>query len=161
MLTGLDHRSGRLDRFFDRFADLDSFKPQLNLASHQTRDIKQIIDEAGHVARLPVNRIERLGWARSQFDHPEDLDCIPNRCQWIAQLVSQHGQEFVLASISLPRLVVKTRIFNRDCCSVCKILGQSDIKWVVSSRPLGKDERDGPHRTIVYRERSGDHRLPV
>src|SRR6202035_5604441 len=49
MLTGLDNRSGRLDRFFDRFANLDSFKPQLNLPPHQPRDIKQIIDEAGHV----------------------------------------------------------------------------------------------------------------
>ena len=75
--------------------------------------------------------------------------------------MSQHGHEFVLASISLPRLVVKTRIFNRDCGSVSKILGQRDIKCVVSSRPLGKDERDGPHRTIMHRERSGNHRLPV
>ena len=63
MLTGFDNRSVRLDRFFDRFANLDSFKPQLNLPPHQPRDIKQIIDEAGHVARLPVNRIDRLGWA--------------------------------------------------------------------------------------------------
>ena len=73
---------------------------QLGFAVRNARDIEQVIDEPGHVPDLP-------------FDHPlgpghggiidvlpaNDVECIEDGSQGIAQLMGQHRQEFVLAPV--------------------------------------------------------------
>jgi hypothetical protein len=75
---------------------------QLDLALRDARDVEQVIDEPYQVVDLPLHNAHQpldLGVAAAL--EPQHLQGGPQRGKRVAQLVTQHGQEYVLAAVGL------------------------------------------------------------
>jgi hypothetical protein len=55
----VDDRPRRLDRARDQRGDDDGFLPELDLATRDPRDVQEIVDQAGHVLDLTLDRLAR------------------------------------------------------------------------------------------------------
>ncbi len=94
----LDHRPRRLDRPGHDRPDGDPFGTEPDAAPLDPREIEQVVDQHGQVRGLSVDDLERPvehGFAPRLAAEP---DGVADRGQWVAQLVSQHGQELVRAA---------------------------------------------------------------
>ena len=84
--------------------DLDQVGPlELNLqaSGRDSRDIKQVVDQSGHMRHLTLeDRHDRACHSR-HVDRSQQLERIADRCQRVAQFVGQHRQEILLATIGL------------------------------------------------------------
>ena len=73
--------------------ELHALSVQFDLAAGDARDIEQIVDQPTQVRNLALDDLE-LGIDLAAA--AEDLERGHDRCQGVAQLVTQHGQELVL-----------------------------------------------------------------
>src|SRR5579864_8211569 len=97
-----NQRLAHLHRVLDHFVDLDRGLLQYDPAAQDPRDIQQIIHQPCEMSGLsfddgPRPFELRLVWRM----HAQYLRRIADRCERIAQLVCQHGQEFILALIDV------------------------------------------------------------
>ncbi len=77
-----------------------------NLSLRDARDVEQIVDEADHVLRLPLDdrlRPQRLLGPR--LHALQDEDAVADRRERIAQLVREHAQEVILALVRFDQRV--------------------------------------------------------
>ena len=89
-------------RLLDDGRQVDSLLAQLDLAPRDPADVEQIVDEARHLADLPLQHLrgrpERFSVAS---DDVQGADGVADRRKRVAQLVRQHRQELVLPPIRL------------------------------------------------------------
>ena len=82
--------------------ELDALALQPDLAPRDARDVQQVVDESGHLLRLPVDHLtctrRLLSGRRSPL---EDVHAVPDRRERVPQLVREHGEEVVLAPVGV------------------------------------------------------------
>src|ERR1700733_7647629 len=94
-LTGIDCVLNEFRNLHDRLLEND-------FSTHHPRDIEQIINQADQVTRRALDDGPRpLELLLSRRVSTQDLSGIADRRQRIAQLVSEHRQEFILAVIDV------------------------------------------------------------
>ena len=94
----------------DHGGDFDRLLPKVDLATHDSRDVEQIVDQANQVMYLPFHHVPRLLQCRS-ID-PRDLqylEGVADRGERVAQLVREGREELVLATVGLGQLLTRTR----------------------------------------------------
>ena len=133
-------RFAGLDTFYYRDCDLFD-EPALDPG-----DLEQIVDKAYQVAHLAVHDLVDL--RRIHFDglHAQQLERAADRRQRIAQLVREHGQEFVLAPVGLAHRL-----------QVTFALGQVRAQLVLAHAAAQDaaqraDQRRNAHRPLQHRD---------
>ncbi|MCY1204250.1 hypothetical protein D9M72_157740 [compost metagenome] len=96
--VGVDLRPHRFDRGIERGAQLYQVLAQRDAALVEARDIEQLVDQPGQVVQLAPDDVARaehvLARGRQLLQH---VGGTAQRCERVAQLVGEHGQELVLA----------------------------------------------------------------
>src|SRR5580704_1818519 len=102
-------RDDWLDRFqgrVDQTAELNPLGAQRDFSPADSRNVQQIVDQSGHLSHLPLHHpaqlVQLIGVVLRETPQ---LQRIAQWGQWVSQLVSERGQEFVLAAIGLPQLI--------------------------------------------------------
>jgi hypothetical protein len=132
MPAGLDHGATGLKGPLDDHRELDGRLLQRDLASGDPRDIEEIIDEAGELPHLAIDRRARPLEPRVLELQPlQHLHRIADGCQGVAQLVGQHRQELVLVSVRLP-----------ECLFGPAALGDLCLQAFIARQELGRAFRD-------------------
>jgi hypothetical protein len=72
LASALEHRPHGLDSRGHQAADLRGLSFELQRAARDPRDVEQIVDEAHHVAELPVHRVERARDGRLPLLSPQE-----------------------------------------------------------------------------------------
>ena len=104
-MVSLEHRTARFDREGHDRRDVDGLFLKPDLTAGYSRNLEQVVDQLSHLSHLVVDDVAgpaQVGVVRTALLH--DLDGIADRGQRIAQLVTQHGQKLVLASIGFGEL---------------------------------------------------------
>ena len=84
--------------------DLNQVGPlelHLQASGRDSRDIKQVIDQSGHMRHLSLEDRHDRTCHSGHVDRSQKLERIADRCQRVAQFVGQHRQEILLATIGL------------------------------------------------------------
>ena len=103
-LVAAFHDAGpaRLDRRVHDLGQFDAFFAKLQPVARDATHVQQVIDESGQVSHLTIDDAARpLQLGRARIRHLQDLNGVPDRRQRIAQLVREHRDEFVLATVGL------------------------------------------------------------
>ncbi len=80
----------------------------------QARHIEQVVKQAHHLLNLATNDVQDPSGYRMRFVQPgEDLHCVPDRSERVAQLMRQHGQALVLSPASDQRGIPELLSFDR------------------------------------------------
>jgi hypothetical protein len=109
VLPALDRGAARLDRRGDHVRELDASAAQLETPVRDARDIEQVLEQARHVADLPLDDLRAPAQlAVLQVARQEHLHAAPDRRERVAQLVRQHRQELVLAPVGLLQARART-----------------------------------------------------
>ncbi len=110
MLLLAPQRRHRFDRQFNHLRQQQRFALELDAPHRDARDVEQVVDDAGELNRLAAHDLGRALRRLVITDEPRNqLGGITNGRQRIAQLVSQHGEEFVFAAIRVPQGRVRER----------------------------------------------------
>ena len=102
---GVDGRTARLDREGHDGRDVNRLLLEPDLAAGHPRDLLQVVNQLAELAQLVVDHVAgpaQVGVVHAALLH--DPQGIADRGQGIAQLVTQYGQELVLAGIGLGEL---------------------------------------------------------
>lgn len=97
--TLLQQRAGHLDRLRDDVAKLHVLTSELDSAPRNPRDIEQIVDESHQMAYLPIDHGALLSGRARTVAKRHQLERSENGRKRIPELVSQHGEEFILRAI--------------------------------------------------------------
>ena len=130
-------RAGNLDGVIDRIelSSTVSFRSSI-LPRVIAGDVEQVVDQAGHVPDLALDdRESPVDVRRVDVGRSEDQQGIQDRSQRVAQLVGQHGEEFVLAAVGLlgfgaGRLLAEPRLLGLALAVGDVLHGQEDHLWV-------------------------------
>src|ERR1051326_3152514 len=104
-----------LDQWLDRFRRARDYRRQVyvffakdDLATADSGNVQEVINEASHLLDLPVNHVKvpLYLWVL-QFQHPQQLNGIADRREGIAQFMRKRRQELILAAVRLAQ-----RFFN-------------------------------------------------
>jgi hypothetical protein len=96
----LDRRTRSVERAIDRRGELDAFLAQGQLSPADATYVEQVVDDPDHLSELALHHCARmLDRASIACFEPHDLQRVADRRQWIAQLVRERGEKFVLAAI--------------------------------------------------------------
>src|SRR5262249_39815059 len=88
---------------------LYGFLAQFQDVSGNTVDVQQIVDEPGHVLGLSFDYADGPAQLRRLWTLGiQNLQCVTNRSQRIAQLVCERGEEFVFTAIRLDQRFFQT-----------------------------------------------------
>ena len=74
---------------------------QLDQSAVDARQVQQVVDEAGHLAHLPVDHLLGADLRRRLGREPQHGHRVLDRGERIAQLVRERGEELVLAPVLL------------------------------------------------------------
>ena len=102
MLFGIEQRTRGLDCDADDGLEIDVVLLELELASRDARHVEQVIEQQRHALHLAGNDLAPpfalpvVGRVRIEYAHG-----IADGREWIAQLMRQRGEEFVLAAVGL------------------------------------------------------------
>ena len=87
-------------------ASVDRLARSAILPLRDARDVEQVVDQARHVRRLPLDDLAaRRARRRSRRAVARISTRVADRGQRVAQLVREHGQELVLAAVGLAQRV--------------------------------------------------------
>ncbi len=113
MARGVDSGASRLESALERLAESSHLLAQLETIARDTTDVQQIIDQPHHLSGLPLHDAARA--AQHRIDDVavlEEPQAVTQRREWVAQLVSQHGEELVLALIRRTQLLLCSLAFG-------------------------------------------------
>ena len=181
-MTRSEQRLHGLDRLRDDRTEVLRGPVQGDLAQRDARDVQQVIDQVRELRGLPGDDVARPhDRIVARFPQPHDLDGHRDRRQRVAQLVGQHGQEFVLAAIDLPQRLGHARLRHQPpvlllrAFSLGDHLGEHDDAADLVARvpprpdlpaqPVGGSA--GPHERVVVvdlhraRQATTVHLLPA
>ena len=101
-----DQRANGFDSAFSDLAHGNAFKPQLDSAGCDARHLQQVIDKMLKLPHLtfddPTSLL--LSSILRGLLQTQKLDCIGDRSQRTTQLVAEHRQKFVLATMEIGKL---------------------------------------------------------
>src|SRR5262245_182604 len=99
----VNERPHRLDDLFYNLPHIHEFASQLDLASVDTTDVHQVIDQTGHVYHLTLDdRLRPLAFRRHWTTlQVQELHCVANRREWITQFVCKDREELVLTAVCI------------------------------------------------------------
>jgi hypothetical protein len=93
-------RTHGVDRFLDHFADVDRTHLEAELPGDDPRDVEQIFDQLRLYLGVPLDRLEGAGDVRvGQGAGAKDARPAEDGVERRAELVRQHGEEFVLQPV--------------------------------------------------------------
>ena len=105
MFPGVNQRTAHLDGQRDHVLEVNPFHLEVDLAVGHARDVEQVVNQPGQLLDLTL---DHLGHLPNRGIRPalqaEDLHGIANWGQRVAQLVSQHRQELILAAASFLKI---------------------------------------------------------
>ena len=102
MARGLDEGAAVSTAWVTMVRNSSVSRSELDLASRDPGDVEQVVEQAGHVLDLPLRRSRAPDRAwRVVAVEADHLQGVTDRRQRVAELVRQHGQEFVLAAVGL------------------------------------------------------------
>ncbi len=78
---------------------------QRDLARGDARDVEQVVHQPREVLHLAAHHLARPLAHRAVVGHAQDLDRVADRRQGIPQLVREHGEELVLATVGVAQLL--------------------------------------------------------
>ena len=143
----LDERPGRLDAAVDRVGQLQPLLAKLDLPPHDPRHVQQVVDQPDQVLHLLLHHVPgprgRLAVAAL---HAQQVQAAADRGQRVAQLVGEHGEEFVLAAVGVLDLGIEPGILDGNGRPVGNVLGQGQIGGRVMASRFRRHERDDPQR---------------
>ena len=140
-------------------AQVDSLSVQLDLAGGDARDIEQVVDESRQVPDLalddvPLRRGDSALPARHQLERGDD------RRQRVAQLVAEHGQEFVLDAAGRfglregrPRLGEQAHVVEREGGTARDLADEGNVVGLEAAPRLGLDHRHRADRAAARDQR--------
>ncbi len=94
----LEQRTGHLDRLGQRPIDVDLLDLQLDLAARRARHVHQVVHQAHQVIDLALDDLA-LAQRCPVAAHAHQLQRGDDRRERVAQLMAEHGQEFVLGAV--------------------------------------------------------------
>src|ERR1019366_8064669 len=91
----------RFERTFHDAIQSNPFLLKMNSTRGNTRDFQQIINQADHLAYLTFNDVAglMLEFSFVLFLEFQELYGIDDRGEWVAEFVTEHCQELVLAAM--------------------------------------------------------------
>lgn len=99
--TCVDQRAYLLDRIMDDLAQVNRSRFQLDQAPVNTRNVKQMIDQSGHVPDLPADDVAGLPQlVATELALSEQVGRDAYWRQRIAQLMGQHRQKLIFSLAS-------------------------------------------------------------
>ena len=99
---------------------------QRDLSPRDARDVEQVVDQPGHVARLaPDHLLGQPSHLRVILAQPQKLGGIEDRGQGIAQLMGEHGEELVLAAVALDQPTVEAGVVDRQTGAMPELLAET------------------------------------
>jgi hypothetical protein len=97
----VDERPGRLNRLVENRARVHEILPQANLPARDAGDVEQVVDEPDELPHLPLDDIARPVAALLVGGQLEDGHRIIDGGERVTKLMGQHGQELILAAVTL------------------------------------------------------------
>ena len=95
MLAHFDDRPRGLDCSCHHLRKIEGAAPQIDVTVRESGDVQQILDEAGELPELALNDTARgVHSRRVRRVRSQQLDCICNRREWVAQLMQKDREEF-------------------------------------------------------------------
>src|SRR6185503_6100522 len=76
---------------------------QLDLATGDSGDFKQVVNQPHHLIHLPLQHVVDLAYRLLVGAYPDNLECVADRGEGVPQFVGQGGQELVLPLIRFPQ----------------------------------------------------------
>ena len=105
VFPGVDQRTANLDGQRDTSLEVNGFHLEVDLAMSNAKNVEQVFNQPGQLLDLTL---DHLGHLPNRGIRPalqaEDLHGIANWGQRVAQLVSQHRQELILAAASFLKI---------------------------------------------------------
>ncbi len=99
--AGVDQRAAGLDRGADGVGHVDLLAPQFDLALADAADVEQVVDQVHHLPQLALDDLARVVVHRLVARELHDLHRVADRCERVAQLVRERGEELVLAQVGI------------------------------------------------------------
>ncbi len=157
MAAGADERPARLDAVPDDLGEIDFLALQDDLSPHDPGNIQKIVHEARQMARLAIDHrarpVELRVAGRMQA---QDLHGAADRRQRIAQLVSEHREELILALVHFLQCfldgTVRARLFECRPYDVADALDELDFE-VAPIAWTGVHHRQQRHERSALQER--------
>ncbi len=88
--------ANRRHRVLERDDQIDVLLGERDLALHDPRDVQQIVEQRGHLLRLPLDHGQgTANGAALRRQTLHDTGGVENRSQRISQFVREHGQELI------------------------------------------------------------------
>ena len=106
MLGGAGQRRRRVRRGLDQTGQPNRLEAEPDLVGRDPRHVEQVLNQADHLRDLTVDDVARVGGDVRRRVRLETLQREADRCQRIAQLVRERGQEFVLALVGIHQRVL-------------------------------------------------------
>ena len=96
MLSFFDEWLERVNRVpYDR-DEIETFRPDLNQAATDTRQVQEFVHESQECLRLGIDRLEQFDGCGIRVALAQQVDRVCDRRQRVSQFMSQHGDELIL-----------------------------------------------------------------
>ena len=86
----------RVNRFPCDRGEIETFRPDLNQAATDARQVQEVIHESQECLRLGIDRLEQFDGCGILVGFAQQVDGVCDRRQRVSQLMSQHGDELIL-----------------------------------------------------------------
>ncbi len=137
---GVGHIAIIFHRLGDDRIQVAAFLAQQYLAVSQPCGVEQVVDQPPHMANLAVHGVahRRHAWIRRR-QHLLQLQAVIDGAQRIAQFVSQHTEELVLALVGLTDLVHQHDVFQRHTGAIGQVCRQRRYRNLDLARAEDQD----------------------
>ena len=76
--------------------EIETFRPDLNQAATDARQVEEFVHESQECLRLGIDRLEQFDGCGILVALPQQVDRVCDRRQRVSQLMPQHGDELIL-----------------------------------------------------------------
>ncbi len=112
---GFDERPARLDGHAQGDGEIQLLFAQFQAALRDARNVQQVVDEPHELLQLALEQLTRArGRGGVGLREPQNFDGIADGRERIAQLVSQGGEELVLAAMGVAQRFEEARVVDGD-----------------------------------------------
>ena len=155
----LKQRFGGLDGAPDHLAQLEGLAFEFQLALNDAGCIQQVIEQVGQVLGLALDDLMLAGKLlalAAQFKQVQHGD---DRRQRIAQLVPEHGEEFILGATRLLALMIDPCGLQPRGCKRCGRMQERQLGFAGEVGALGAEPDVAAEWTVAQAQSHHAHRL--